>query len=400
VVADRATGTRPPERARAAAATRTRHVGLGIALLVLLGVAGLVVIRILKGELGEQALGVGSALALLPVVPVTFALLWLDRWEPEPTRYLLLAFAWGATGAALIAIIINSTLNVALGMIYDPTTGDDITAVVVAPVVEEAAKGAFVVAFWLLRRHEFDGIVDGIVLAGFSALGFAFTENILYFGRAYLDGVASSGAEGGVVLSAGTFLVRGIFSPFAHPLFTAMTGLGVAVAAASTRRSTRVIAPLVGFLVAVVLHALWNGSALLGDAFLFVYPFVMVPVFALAVGLGVWSRQREGRLLARHLPTYVAAGWLAPYEVPLLASLSTRRRLRDDAERVGGPAMRRATTEYHEAATELAFMRERVLHGTAGLDSTAHQAELLQKLADRRTNAFIPPPTPPPAVHW
>ena len=62
--------------------------------------------------------------------------------------------------------------------------------------------------------------------------------------------------------------------------------------------------------------------------------------------------------------------------------------------------MRRATTDYHEAATELAFLRERVLHGTAGPDSTAHQAELLQTLADRRTRAFIPPPTVPPAVPW
>ena len=34
----------------------------------------------------------------------------------------------------------------------------------------------------MFRRREFDGVVDGVVYAGLVAAGFAFTENILYFG--------------------------------------------------------------------------------------------------------------------------------------------------------------------------------------------------------------------------
>ena len=34
--------------------------------------------------------------------------LWIDRWEPEPPRLLLLAFAWGACVAALTALLVNS----------------------------------------------------------------------------------------------------------------------------------------------------------------------------------------------------------------------------------------------------------------------------------------------------
>ena len=51
---------------------------------------------------------------------------------------------------------------------------------------------------FLFRRKEFDGIVDGIVLAGFIGVGFAFTENILYFGRAFLAGSEQLGVTGGL----------------------------------------------------------------------------------------------------------------------------------------------------------------------------------------------------------
>ena len=56
-----------------------------------------------------------------------------------------------------------------------------------APLFEEAAKGAFVLGIMLFLRKEFDGVIDGVVYAGFVAAGFAFTENIYYFGRAFAE---------------------------------------------------------------------------------------------------------------------------------------------------------------------------------------------------------------------
>ncbi len=368
-------------------------MGLGMGLIVLVAVAGLVITRIVAGAVGQQGLAVGTLLALLPVIPVSAALLWVDRWEPEPPRLLMLAFAWGATVAALVAIVINSTAAVALNAAYGEETGEAITAIVVAPNSEEFMKGAFVVGFALLHRHEFDGVVDGIVLAGFSALGFAFTENVLYFGRAFVDGITETGAlSGGVVASASTFVLRGILSPFAHPLFTAMIGIGVGIAATTRTPWVKLVAPVAGYLAAATLHGLWNSSATLfgGTSFLVIYPLVMVPVFLGSVWVATWSRQREGRIVERNLPAYAAAGWLAYYEIPMLGSLPARRRLRAAAEQYGGPEMAKATEEYHDAATELAFLRERILHGTAGADVATRQDELLAVLADRRRRAYIP----------
>src|SRR5690606_41233067 len=83
----------------------------------------------------------------------------------------------------------------------------------------EAPTGFGVRLLVRVARKDFDGPVDGIVYAATIAGGFAFTDNILYF--------AQSMAAGGLVSTdiALPFFVRGIMSPFAHAMFTAVTGL-------------------------------------------------------------------------------------------------------------------------------------------------------------------------------
>ncbi|MGH3614509.1 MAG: PrsW family intramembrane metalloprotease, partial [Pseudonocardia sp.] len=76
--------------------------------LIVLGVCGLVVLGLVATTVGPGGVVVGALGALLPVGPVVAAFLWVDRWEPEPPRLLLLAFGWGASFAALSSLIINS----------------------------------------------------------------------------------------------------------------------------------------------------------------------------------------------------------------------------------------------------------------------------------------------------
>ncbi|WP_084469604.1 PrsW family intramembrane metalloprotease [Jiangella gansuensis] len=340
--------------------------------LVLATICAVVVIWLAVGDLEPSTVAVATLFALLPVVVVVGAFLWLDRWEPEPGRTLLAAFVWGAGVATLGALLVNSLVAV--------TYGEFTSSVVSAPFAEEALKGAFLVALLWRHRHELDGVVDGIVYAGLVAAGFAFVENILYLGRAF-DVAAIDGYS--------VFVVRGLLSPFAHPLFTVFIGIAVGIAVRRRGRVSRALLPIVGYLLAVGLHALWNASALWddGQGFLAVYVVVMVPMFATMIGIALWQRRREQRIVAAVLPRFVEAGWIPWYEVDLLSTMRSRRRWTRSMRAGYGRAAARAVRAYQIAVTELAFLVTRIEHGLTDEHAGDWQAELLDAVAETRSQA-------------
>jgi RsiW-degrading membrane proteinase PrsW (M82 family) len=352
-------------------------------LVLLMGASGLLVLGSVTHDTGVVGFLIGLSLALLPLPVVIGAFRWLDRYEPEPPGLLLFAFFWGATVAALAAAVLNTASLIAIAR-TGGGSGMDTTAVLVAPWVEEAAKGAAVLLVLVFRRREFDGVVDGIVLAGLSGVGFAFTENVLYFGRAFLAGQEQSLTTG--FFAAGfTFVLRGVISPFAHPLFTAMIGIGLGIAARTANPAVRWLAPLAGYLLAVLLHGAWNLSSLSGlSGFFTGYLLIMVPAFALTVAVATWSRRREGTTVAERLPPYVDAGWLDPEDVPMLASLQRRRQALDWMEARYGGGQARALRDFQHAATELAFLRDRVERGLDVPDFPSRERELLAMVARSR----------------
>jgi len=368
--------------------TRLRRLLVAGFLVVLMALCGLLVLATVTSSTGLVGFLIGLCLALLPLPLVIGALRWVDRFEPEPRGLLLFAFFWGATVAALAAAVLNTASAVAIARTGGESAGMASTAVLIAPWVEEAAKGLAVLLVLWFRRAEFDGVVDGIVLAGLAGVGFAFTENILYFGRAFLAGGEELGVTGGFFAVGFTFVMRGVLSPFAHPLFTAMTGIGLGLAARSVSARVRVLAPLVGFLLAVLLHATWNWASLAGiSGFLTGYVAIMVPAFAATIAVAVWSRRREGATVARRLPAYVEAGWLDPDDVPMLASLARRRQAMRWVEARYGSASSRALKDFQHAATELAFLRDRVERGHDVADFPSRERELLALVARSRAGA-------------
>lgn len=360
--------------------------------LVLLGMCALIAVGLASTEIGVVGVVVGVVFALLPVAPVVGAFLWIDRYEPEPPRMLQAAFLWGAGFAALVALVINSSAVYAAQALVGKGRADLVGALVSAPLVEEFVKGAFVVGVLVARRREFDGIVDGIVYAGVTAAGFAFTENIIYFGRAFTETTTSAPAA--AVL--GTFVLRGVLSPFAHPLFTSMTGLGVGIAASVRSRPLGVLSILLGYLGAVVLHGLWNLTTASGASFLGVYILIMLPLFAGMIGLVLWQRRREGQVLARQMPGFAAAGWIAPSEVPLLSSLPGRRRWRQAVRQRAGRPAAQAVEDYQHAVTELAFLRARAGTGAIPARPEWHD-ELLGTVVRTRLAAVNAPGVQGPA---
>jgi protease PrsW len=321
-------------------------VGAGVMALVLLAAGA------------PDALAIGVVLAAIPVAPLIGCYLWLDRYEPEPRSLLLLGLGWGAFVATSAALFLQAFDAFALG-------SDEATqSVLVAPLTEEAAKGLFIVLLLVYRRAELDGILDGVVYAGMVGIGFAFMENILYLSQAY---IGDDEHVGGIESTVFLFVLRGLFSPFAHPFFTAFIGIGLGLAVSSRRRVVQLVAPVVGYVLAVATHSLWNASLLLDNGANAVanYVLLMVPAFLVFVGFAIWSRRREGVLLASSLTDCARRGFLHPNEVPWLARIPARRVCRQNAARVGGEAARKAMTLYQAEAIELGFLHHRFLRGTA-----------------------------------
>jgi hypothetical protein len=95
------------------------------------------------------------------------------------------------------------------------------------------------------------------------------------------------------------------------------------------------------------------------------YLLLMVPAFLVLVGFAIWSRQREGALLAAALTDCARRGFLDANEVPWLARIPARRACRQHAGAVGGPAALDAMKLYQTEAIELGFLHHRFLRGTA-----------------------------------
>ncbi len=336
---------------------------------------------------------IALALALAPVPVLLAAVLALDRMEPEPRSNLIFAFAWGAGVAVLIAGLVNS-LNlvyientVRLG--YD--TARNIAATFGAPVVEETMKGLVLLGLLRFRRAELDGPTDGVIYASMVGLGFAMSENVSY----YVAALHETGAKGLAV----TVVLRGILSPFAHPLFTSMIGVAVAYAA-QHRGPARIFVIVAGWVGAMLLHGIWNGFAsYVGIGGLAIAYLLLLIVLIVLIWIVFRDRKRIVGLINTYLPAYRATGLIAPYDVAMLSSLPGRRHARQWAKTNGGRSGSRAMSDYQLAATELGLLHERARRGVID-ESTFNEEQqaLLQCMAAARS-AF-PTPNAPPSQAW
>ena len=211
-------------------------------------------------------------------------------------------------------------------------------------MIEEAAKGLFLLIMMTgRRRNELNSLTDCLVYAGLVAAGFAWIEDIFYIANAETLGA-----------SLVTAALRLVMAPFAHPLFTTFTGIGVYFALQQRNVLAKVGFILLGYAGAVLMHGLWNGSALFGfETYLGVYVVWMVPMFALAITLAVRSRRREQTVVAAKLPGMVAAGVVSPqrgglagFDRAVASRPSTPRR-----GSVAGPPARRSRASRHRSSS-------------------------------------------------
>ncbi|BBX37754.1 integral membrane protein [Mycolicibacterium mageritense DSM 44476 = CIP 104973] len=355
-----------------------RKVGAPLGVIIALGVlTGLLILLItLSNPVGAI---IGFVLSSIAMTAVLFAYLWLDRWEPEPPRLLLMAFGWGAS----VAVVLSVVLSLLGDAVFPHSTvlpqGFDSIAIR-APLVEEAAKGAFLLIMMTgRRRNELNSLTDCLVYAGLVGVGFAWLEDIMY--------IANAESLAGSLLTAA---MRLIMAPFAHPLFTSMTAIGVYFALKQRSLVAKAGCILLGYAAAVLMHGLWNGSSLVGiETYFAVYVVWMVPIFALMIAVAITSRHREQRLVAAKLPGMVAAGLISQNEATWLGSLKTRRAAIATAARTGGRPAGKAVARFAAAVVELAFVRDRIDRGFGDARVHALLNEEVHSVAAARSAAPI-----------
>jgi protease PrsW len=229
---------------------------------------------------------------------------WLDRYEKEPKLLLGAAFVWGVVIAGGGAYILNTAVGIGVYSLTGSVSAADFsTTSIAAPIIEEALKGLAVLVVFLMFRHEFDSILDGVVYGAITAMGFAAIENVIYI---YRNGFQDGGWEGFWVL----VFIRVVLVGWMHPFFTAFTGIGLAVARISRNALVKVIAVPAGYMVAVLTHSFHNTfSSVIGGGGGFILG-LLADYFGYAVMLGfiIWMIVHERNILKRQLVEEVNNG--------------------------------------------------------------------------------------------
>ena len=299
------------------------------------------------GILPAHQIGIELLIATLAgVVPALIyvgALYWMDRYEKEPRRLLAAAFVWGAIPALALALAAELFFQLPPDLI-GPRALEAIRLGLVAPVLQEALKGAAVLFIARRYRREFDDALDGIVYGATVGFGFAMTENLV----SYVGGFVVWGFEG---LGPAIF-AEGLVYGMNQALYTAVFGAGLGAGRLARERWQRWALPAGGFGLAVATHALHNllTRSLIGlNAVTVITTGVGMVLVGIVAG---WSLARQQRCLRAELQ-----GELPDVLYQTMVTPGARTRAQWGALWTSGPRGWRRARRLHQLCAELAFKK-------------------------------------------
>jgi len=296
----------------------------------------------------------------------------VDRYEPEPLWLLLVCFFWGALGATFFSLIFNTIGGTVVYAALGPSqAAQGATASFIAPPVEESFKGIFLLVVWAasaLWLKELDGALDGAIYGGVIGLGFTLTEDVLYIMRGT--------SEGGLAAFTVIFFLRTILGGLGHATFTAMTGVGVGIAAESRNVLVKIVSPIGGWIAAMGLHFLHNFLvSFLGGVGLLLKLAVFFTFDVLFFVLLYILAFRDRAIVIRNLVDEVGV-MLHPKEFKLNSSGAQLVPLWNVMSLTGSPGGYWSARKKQLALSELAFLKHRRRRGEAGPSMDAREREL------------------------
>jgi protease PrsW len=358
---------------------RSGLLGCFIAAISLLAI-GLVVLLVVAAVPDRVGLLLSVTAACIPALIYATIVLRLDRYEVEPLRAVLACFAWGAVGAILFSLATGLLFQFAVEEMLGAQFAEAASVVIGAPLVEESFKGIALLAVLIFARDEIDSTLDGLVYGALIGVGFAMTENILYFGQAYLEG--GLGEFGTLVLS------RSVLGGFGHPAYTAITGAAIGWSRRRYGRGVaRVIVPILGWVLAVALHTAWNGGLVLTSVLMdedaglqkvvaVQTAIVIVPAVLVLYAIARMSARHELAILREELRAEMERGTITQAEYEAIVDAGARQRALASARARGGRGLRRRQRAFFSTAADLALRNHHRHQGEPSKPSQAARDEI------------------------
>jgi len=233
---------------------------------------------------------------LIPVVFVVFLYdhQHLSSLTPEIiTKSFVVGGVLGVLGASVLEGLL-------LPVISGPgqNQGLSLTGGIVVGLIEEGCK--LLVVMFLARRMKHTEAIDGLLLGAAVGMGFAALESTGYAFTTFLS------SQGHVGASLFTTVLRGLFAPFGHGVWTAIVSAVLFRQSAPNRfRITGLV--IFAYLFVSLLHGLWDG--LPNTIYLIIPPGIPIPLISLAIGfIGIivlTVQYRRARTLRSPLPPFI-----------------------------------------------------------------------------------------------
>jgi len=229
--------------------TRWLIAGVGITILV----ASTIITIVLNSLIGISSItqnGFSSTMAaliipILPALVINLLVNFIDRYEREPWFLRLAAFLWGALIAIPPALFVELRLDALMQSVPDDLLRSILKGLN-AGITEESVKGLGLILLFVVLRDEFDNVTDGIVYGALIGAGFAMVENFVYF--------ATNSRDFLVFLIVG----RIVLGWLCHSTFTMCFGAALGYVRHTRIRWRQILIPLIGYLVAVGLHSVFD----------------------------------------------------------------------------------------------------------------------------------------------
>lgn len=278
--------------------------------------------------------------ALIPILLYMIAIWLLDRYDREPIWLVALNFLWGAIGAILIGIFGSWFFEQSFSkLLFDSENKVLFSAILTAPIVEEFAKGIFLLVITAPLK-DFDNMTDGVVYGAAIGLGFGMTENFLYF-------LNVSTMQEWIILVP----IRSVFSAVMHACSTSALGAMIGYSKFQSKNKKYYLVPL-GFLIAMTIHFIWNFSVsygagkftIIGAIFIFVSVIIMFILFESSLSV-------ESKLIKKELTEEAEKGLIPTEHLNYLPYTHLRNKkgwLPEDVDQ----------NKYLKVATTLAFRKQ------------------------------------------